>query len=103
MLSTVLAMLAAVFAFATVQNGIFKQSKLQATTDMAALAANEALRGLVTGYPCELAKQYMELDMDSVVTCSNVGSETRIIATGTFMGIVLTAEAWASPKSATAL
>jgi len=73
------------------------QSKLQAATDAAAIGADQALRGLSTGFPCEVAKQFLQLDMASLQTCSIVGEETHIVATAQVLGIVLTAKAWSAP------
>jgi opacity protein-like surface antigen len=73
------------------------QAKLQAQTDAAAIGANQVLRGLSTGYPCEVANQFLQLDMASLQTCSIVGEETHIVATVQVMGIVLTAKAWSAP------
>ena len=72
-------------------------AKLQVATDAAAIGANQVLRGLSTGYPCEVANQFLQLDMASLQTCSIVGEETHIVATVQVMGIVLTAKAWSAP------
>lgn len=40
-----------------VTNRSIEQARLSTETDIAAVAAADALRGLVAGYPCEVAKQ----------------------------------------------
>ena len=77
---------------------LVKQAQLQTETDSAAVAANQALRGLNTGFPCQIAQQYLQQDMSDLRTCLNVGERTRVIATHRVGGIVLTAEAWAQPQ-----
>ena len=75
-----------------------QQSKLQAVTDAAAVGSNQSLRGLSSGFPCEVAKEILQINMASLQTCSIVGEETRIKATTVLAGIVLTAEAWSAPS-----
>ena len=77
---------------------LVKQTQLQAETDSAAVAANQALRGLNTGFPCQIAQQFLQQDMSALRTCLSVGERTRVIATNQVGGIVLTAEAWAQPQ-----
>lgn len=56
-----LGVLAAILAIAlvtvNVANRALEQTRLNAFADSAAVAAADALRGLVAGYPCEVARQ----------------------------------------------
>ena len=79
-------------------NGLVQKEKLQLVADQAALSSDTALRGLNVGFPCEIAKRILQLHMARLQTCSIVGEETRIVGSLTYMGIVLTAEAWSAPK-----
>lgn len=50
------------------------QVRLNALADSAALAAADALRGLVAGYPCEVAKS-----MAPVIQCSIRGNDVLVL------------------------
>jgi hypothetical protein len=79
-------------------NLLVKQSQLQAETDSAAVAANQTLRGLNTGFPCEAATRFLHHYLAGLQNCLSVGEKTRVVATAQVGGIVLTAEAWAQPQ-----
>ena len=53
-----------------------QQARLDAETDNAAVAAADSLRGLVAGYPCEVARQ-----LAPVTHCELVGSDVLIETT----------------------
>lgn len=76
---------------------VTQQVRLQASVDQAAIDANHALRGLITGYPCSVAQSVLHINMGTVAKCSIVGEVTRVSAKVKVAGIVLTATAWAGP------
>jgi len=55
-LGVIAAIMALTIVMIGVGNGVVKQARLNALADAAALAAADALRGLVAGYPCDVAK-----------------------------------------------
>ena len=71
------------------------QFRLQSSTDLAAIAANQVLHGLNTGFPCERAKAILQANVAHLETCSIVGDETTVAATISVVGIVLSATATA--------
>ncbi|MFM5951162.1 MAG: hypothetical protein ACKOOE_00935 [Micrococcales bacterium] len=54
-------------------NQLLEQVRLESQTDNAAVAAADALRGLVAGYPCDVAKE-----LAPVVSCNIVGNDVQI-------------------------
>lgn len=56
--------------------GSIQQARLNAETDNAAVAAADALRGLVAGYPCEIARK-----LAPVTHCELVGNDVLIETT----------------------
>lgn len=58
-----------------VTNRSIEQARLNASTDNAAVAAADALRGLVAGYPCDVARQ-----LAPVTHCELVGNDVLIEA-----------------------
>lgn len=79
-------------------NLLLKQAQLQAETDSAAVAANQALRGLNSGFPCEVATGFLHHFLDELQTCLTVQEKSKVVASKQVGGIVLTAEAWAQAK-----
>jgi hypothetical protein len=73
--------------------------RLQSSVDMAAIGANQTLRGLNSGFPCVRAKEILTLNMVLLQKCSIVGDETTVVAGITVMGIVLSATATAAAPS----
>lgn len=57
----------------TVSSSVLEQVRLNALADNAAIAAADALRGLVAGYPCEVAKS-----MAPVTHCSIEGNDVLV-------------------------
>jgi secretion/DNA translocation related TadE-like protein len=51
-----------------------KQARLQVSADNAAIAAADALRGLVAGSPCDVARSFHE----TVKQCEVIGSDVRL-------------------------
>lgn len=72
-----LGMLAAILSVAlvivNVANRALEQTRLNAIADNAAVAAADALRGLVAGYPCEVARQ-----LAPVTHCEIVGNDVLV-------------------------
>jgi secretion/DNA translocation related TadE-like protein len=71
-------------------------SRLQAQTDTAALAAEDVLRGLATGYPCETARKIVERVGGRLETCHIVSFDIYISVYSEVMGIVHRVHAHAS-------
>ena len=68
------AMLCLVTVFAIPLNRALEQKRLQVMADGAAMAAADALRGLVAGSPCEVARSFPP----ELVSCEVIGSDIRI-------------------------
>lgn len=78
---------------------LIAQARIQTTADAAAISADDALRGLITGYPCEVAKQFAEQNMANLIECRIVGLDAFIGVEVKGMGIVLNARARAGPSN----
>ena len=78
---------------------VHEQSVLSAVADSAALAADDSLRGLTTGYPCEIAKAVALENMVILDECRIVGFEAFVNLQVKSMGIVLNASARAGPSN----
>lgn len=72
-----------------------EQVRLQAAADQIALIAEDAQRGLVTGFPCELALRAAERFAVRLDTCRILNSEAWIAVSAVRMGIVINARAHA--------
>lgn len=68
------AMLCLVTVFAIPLNQALEQQRLQVMADNAAVAAADALRGLVAGSPCEVARSFSA----EVTLCEVIGSDVRV-------------------------
>ena len=73
-----------------------QNAKLQEVVDLAAIAAEQTIRGANTGSPCERAQQILISNMAEATKCSIVGEEDTVVATQTVVGIVLNATASAT-------
>ncbi len=82
-----------------ISSNLISQVRLEASADSAALSADDALRGLVTGYPCELAQMIADENMVILDECRIVGFEAFVKLRSESMGIVLSASARAGPSS----
>jgi secretion/DNA translocation related TadE-like protein len=80
-------------------NLLIAQVRLGAIADSAALAADDTLRGLTAGYPCQIAKAIAEENMANLVECRIVGFEAFVNLQVKSMGIVLNASARAGPSN----
>jgi secretion/DNA translocation related TadE-like protein len=78
---------------------LLTQARLEAIADSAALAADDALRGLSTGFPCEIARGIAFENMVILDECRIVGFEAFVNLQVQSMGIVLNARARAGPSS----
>lgn len=67
------AILSVSLVMVNVANRALEQTRLNAMADNAAVAAADALRGLVAGYPCEVAKQ-----LAPVTHCEIVDSDVLV-------------------------
>lgn len=65
------------------------KARLQAVSDSAALAAEDSLRGLASGYPCETAEQIVKEFNARLETCHKVSFDIYISVYQEVMGIVL--------------
>ena len=74
-------------------------ARLNAAADSAAIAADDALRGLTTGYPCEVAQAIADENVVILDECRIVGFEAFVSLRVQSMGIVLNASARAGPSS----
>ena len=72
-LGVVAAIMTLTVAMIGIGNRVVQQVRLNALADTAALAAADALRGLVAGYPCDVARQ-----LAPVTNCEILGSDVRI-------------------------
>lgn len=68
---------------------------LQTQADQIALMAADSLRGLTTGFPCELAGQEAARFALTLDTCRILNSEAWIVLKYERLGIVMTARAHA--------
>lgn len=72
-------------------------ARLQTQTDSAALAADDVLRGLAIGYPCETAEQIVQEIGGTLETCHIVSFDIYISVRQQVMGIVHRVHARAAP------
>lgn len=76
------------------------QAKLQAAVDLAALAAADSYRGLVSGPVCENADQILQTLDARLTTCRIVGTDVHVEAEIFSAPIVIRAGASAGPPNA---
>ena len=90
-----------VLGIMTLGLGVSAQSlaiaRLQTQTDSAALAAEDVLRGLAIGYPCETAEQIVQEIGGTLETCHIVSFDIYISVRQQVMGIVHRVHARAAP------
>jgi secretion/DNA translocation related TadE-like protein len=77
-------------------NLILANQKLQDYADEIALSAEDALRGISFGYPCEVAQAMSDRFGILLDTCRILNSETWIVVKQSTMGILLSAKAHAT-------
>ena len=73
------------------------QEKLQVQADQIAVAAADSVRGLATGYPCEVADQFAHMYMVKIAFCRIVEFECFLRLQSERFGIRLEATARAGP------
>ena len=78
---------------------LFAAEKLQAQANQIAVTAADSVRGLITGYPCELADQFAHMYMVKIALCRIVGFESFIRLQSEQLGFSLVATARAGPAS----
>ena len=71
-----------------ISNRVVEATRLQVIADNAALAAEDVLRGLATGYPCETAEQFVESFGSTLEACHIVKLDMYISVSKQEMGIV---------------
>ena len=76
---------------------LVSQEKLQAQADQIAVAAADSVRGLATGYPCEVADQFAHMYMVKIAFCRIVDFECFLRLQSERYGIRLEATARAGP------
>ncbi len=82
----------------TIALHLLSGARLNAIAESAALSADDALRGLTTGYPCEIAREIASENMVILDECRIVGFEAFVKLHVDSMGIVLNATARAGPS-----
>ena len=83
----------------TLALSLLSGARLTAITESVALSADDALRGLITGYPCEIAEEIAAENVVILDECRIVGFEVFVKTHVQSMGIVLNATARAGPSS----
>jgi secretion/DNA translocation related TadE-like protein len=78
---------------------LISETRLNAIADSAAVSADDALRGLITGYPCEVAQAIADENVAILDECRIVGFEAFVKLHVQSMGIVLNASARAGPSN----
>lgn len=73
-------------------------ARLQAQTDNAAIAAQDVLRGLTVGFPCETAEQIVQGFGGTLEECHKVNLDIYISVRSEVIGIVHRVHARATPS-----
>lgn len=91
-----------VLGIMTISLGFTTQSlaiaRLQAQTDNAAIAAEEVLRGLAIGFPCETAEEIVQGFGGTLEQCHKVNLDLYISVRSEVLGIVQRVHARATPS-----
>lgn len=95
--SIVVVYLAAAIAVLGLGRVVLTNQSLQLYADEIALSAEDALRGMSLGYPCDVAQAMSDRFGILLDTCRILNSETWIVVKQTTMGILLSAKAHAIP------
>ena len=72
---------------------LFAAEKLQAQADQIAITGADSVRGLITGYPCDLAKQFAHIYMVKLEFCRIVDFECFIRLSSEHFDLVADARA----------
>ena len=73
-------------------------ARLQAQTDNAAIAAEDVLRGLAIGFPCETAEEIVQGFGGTLEQCHKVNLDLYISVRSEVLGIVQRVHARATPS-----
>ena len=73
-------------------------ARLQAQTDSAAIVAEDVLRGLATGFPCETAEEIVQGFGGTLEQCHKVNLDLYISVRSEVLGIVQRVHARATPS-----
>lgn len=76
-------------------NFLVSQIRIQHLADQLAIDASHAHRGLISGYPCDLAEELAKAQSASIESCEIVETAVRLELVTEHMGIVLRARAQA--------
>ena len=95
-LGLIFATLGATSVAGVVLHGGFLEQRLQVAADSAAMAASDALNGYLTGYPCEVARKIIDIDMFKLEECRIVGFDAFIRVSAQSLGMVHFASARAT-------
>jgi secretion/DNA translocation related TadE-like protein len=91
-----------VLGIMTISLGLTTQSlaiaRLQAQTDSAAIAAEDVLRGLAIGFPCETAEEIVQGFGGTLEQCHKVNLDLYISVRSEVLGIVQRVHARATPS-----
>lgn len=91
-----------VLGIMTISLGFTTQSlaiaRLQAQTDNAAIAAEDVLRGLAIGFPCETAEEIVQGFGGTLEQCHKVNLDLYIRVRSEVLGIVQRVHARATPS-----
>ena len=96
-LTLILMSLGLAFLVTTVAQVATARVQLEGAVASAAIGAEDARRGITTGYPCEVAERILQANMASLDTCLIVGHGTMVGGQVKPLGIVLSATARAEP------
>ena len=78
---------------------LISQRRVEVLADQIAIAADDSLRGLSTGIPCDVARHLAGQNMAFLDECRIVGFEAFVKVHIQSMGIVLSADAKAGPSN----
>jgi hypothetical protein len=81
----------------TLANVAVQRVRLEEAVASAAIGAEDSRRGLLTGFPCEVAERILQANMASLETCLIVGHGSMVSGQVKPLGIVLSATARAEP------
>lgn len=98
-LGLVAAILAGLISANLAASWLVSGQKLRVQTDQIALAAADSARGLITGYPCQIAAQMAHIYMVRLDSCRIVGFESFIRLSSAVGGFGLEATSRAGPPS----
>lgn len=98
-LGLISAILAGFMAANLAGNWLYTGEKLRVEADQIAVAAADTVRGLATGYPCQVAGQIAHIYMVSLDTCRIVGFESFIRLHTDVSGLRIEATSRAGPAS----